>query len=252
MSVAVISGTTSGLGRQYVDAILDECPEVTEIWMIARRKAVMARIANEYPNMKFKLLGLDLADQTSYSELAKVLREFQPKIEAVVSNAGVAYSQNVIDEPLQEIETMIKLNVIGATALIRLCLPYINSDGFILSVASTSSFVPHPHMSVYSSTKAYLKSFSLGLREELRDRKIKVCVVFPGRMKTEMDARLNQGERLGAINKVPVVDTKKFAYRTIRAARNGRATYTMLPFYKAFRVMASLVPQSIIVRFTKI
>ena len=47
MTVAVISGTTSGLGREFVDAVMGECPEIDEIWMIARRQDRLESIAAE-------------------------------------------------------------------------------------------------------------------------------------------------------------------------------------------------------------
>ena len=61
MTVAVISGTTSGLGREFVDAVMGECPEIDEIWMIARRQDRLESIAAEYPRMRFVCLPFDLS-----------------------------------------------------------------------------------------------------------------------------------------------------------------------------------------------
>ncbi|GAF38406.1 hypothetical protein FC83_GL001662 [Agrilactobacillus composti DSM 18527 = JCM 14202] len=250
MTVAVISGTTSGLGRQYVDAIMTECPEVDEIWMIARRETRLKQIAATYPTMHFKLITMDLAVPENYVTLQAFFQTHQPTISALISNAGVAFNGDVIDTPLSQLLTMINLNVAGSTALTKIALPYVQSGGFILQVASVSSFVPNPHQAVYSSTKAYIASFALSLRQELKGRNINVCAAMPGRMKTEMDDMLNKTGREGVFELVPSLNIPKFAHRTIQAAKRGQSSYTMNWFYKTFRVVAKLVPHSFLVRFT--
>lgn len=74
MTVAVISGTTSGLGREFVDAVMGECPEIDEIWMIARRQDRLESIAAEYPRMRFVCLPFDLSQDDGYAGLEKELR----------------------------------------------------------------------------------------------------------------------------------------------------------------------------------
>lgn len=252
MSVAVISGTTSGLGREYVDAVIHECPEIDEIWMVARRMNRMKEIEKDYPNMRFYSISLDLSKDESYKELEEILSEKRPDIGVLISNSGVAFNGYVDEITPENTATMCDLNVKGGTMLIRLCLPYVKRGGYILLVASTSAFVPNPHLNVYSATKAYVASFSLGLRQELKPRGINVCSALPGRMRTEMEDKMATTQRLGAFNLVPSLDVKKFAYKSLRAAKHGRASYTMLLFYKLFRVVAKILPAIFMVKFTKI
>lgn len=252
MSVAIITGVTSGLGREYVDAIMEECPEVDEIWLLARRKNRMEAIQDNYPKMKFRIVELDLAQEESHSKFAEILQHQHPLISAVIANAGVAFNGDVFDMSAERIRMMIDLNVRGTTLFVRECLKYMVKGSFVLLVSSASSFVPNPNLAVYSSTKSYIASFGLALREELKERQINVCTVMPGRMKTEMDDELNQAGRKGAFDLVPSLDISKFARKTIKAAKSGRASYTMLPFYKVYRIVAKLVPHRLLIRFTKI
>ncbi|WP_225419652.1 SDR family NAD(P)-dependent oxidoreductase [Lapidilactobacillus wuchangensis] len=252
ISVAIITGATSGLGTAYIDAVIKECPDVDQIWLVARRKQVMAAIAAKHPKMTFKIVPLDLSERTSYLELNQLLAQEQPQISALIANAGLAYNGSVDQMQIEKIQKMIDLNVNGTTSFIRTCLPYLTQDSFILLVSSASSFVPNPNLAVYSATKAYLTSFGLALREELKPRQIKVCTVMPGRMKTEMDQALNQAGRSGAFNLLPSLNIPKFARKTIQVAQAGCASYTMMIFYKAFRVVAKLVPQKLLVPLTKI
>lgn len=252
MSVAIITGVTSGLGRAYVDAVMQACPEVDEIWLLARRKQRMEAIQAAYPKMKFQIIELDLALEASYLKLAEILQQKHPQVAAIIANAGVAYNGDVAEMSAKNIQMMINLNVVGTTRLVRECLRYMTKGGFILLVSSASAFVPNPHLAVYSATKAYIASFGLALREELKARQINVCTAMPGRMKTEMDDELNQAGRKGIFNLIPSLNIAKFAQRTIQAAQSGKASYTMLTFYKVYRVIAKLVPHRLLIRFTKI
>lgn len=252
MTVAVVSGTTSGLGRRYVDAIIASCPDIDEIWMVARRMDRMQQIAEKHPEMKFKCLSLDLSEMDSFTTLNETLAAEKPQIGLLISNAGVAFEANVIDMTMAQTAAMINLNVRGGTLFTQLCLPYVIDGGAIIQVASASSFVPNPRMAVYSSTKAYIASFGTGLREELRDHRINVLVAYPGRMKTEMDQKLAEKKRVNTINQVPVVNVEQFAYKTLALARAGRAGYTYGLFYKFYRVVAKIVPHSFLVRWTAV
>lgn len=88
---------------------------------------------------------------------------------------------------VMELESMLKiidLNCKGATAVTKVCLPYIINGGTILEVSSTSAFVPNTNLIVYCASKSYVSALSLGLREELKDRHINICAVCPGFMLT--------------------------------------------------------------------
>ncbi len=253
MPVAVISGTTSGLGREFVDAVMDECPEIDEIWMIARRRDRLESIAAEYPRMRFVCLPLDLAQDASYEVLKNELETRKPDISVVVANAGVASAGLVAESQPESLERMIRLNAIGSTILIRLCLPYMRSGSSIIQVSSASAFAPNPNLTVYSATKAYASFFAAGLREELKPRGINVLRLNPGNMRTAMQSGVvDHPDKAHGSNaaKLPFIDMAKFARTALRKARSGCASYTMHPVYKAYQVLAKLVPMRLLTPFS--
>ena len=117
MTVAVISGTTSGLGREFVDAVMGECPEIDEIWMIARRQDRLESIAAEYPRMRFVCLPFDLSQDDGYAGLEKELEARKPDIGVVVANAGVASAGLVEESETDALERMIRPNAIGLSCV---------------------------------------------------------------------------------------------------------------------------------------
>ena len=254
MPVAVISGTTAGLGRSFVDAVIDECPEVDEIWMIARRKERLEAIAAQYPRMRFVPLALDLSDEASYDELQRQLEVRKPNIRTVISNAGVAKSGLVEQTDPQDLKRMIRLNALGSTMLIRLCLPHMRRGSYIVQVSSISSFAPNPFLATYSATKAYDSYFAAALREELKPRGINVLRLNPGNMATEMQSGVvahPDESHAGMASRLPFLNVSKLAHTTLKKAKSGRASYTMNLVYRGYQVLAKLVPMSVMTRFSK-
>ena len=82
---------------------------------------------------------------------------------------------------------MIKLNITALTSLTRLFIPRMieKNSGGILNVGSLAGFQPGPYASVYYATKAFVLSFTEGLKEELKNTNIKVCCLAPGPTQTE-------------------------------------------------------------------
>ncbi|MEA4926098.1 MAG: SDR family NAD(P)-dependent oxidoreductase [Syntrophomonadaceae bacterium] len=246
MSIAIITGSSSGLGREYVDVVVNEFPEVDEIWMIARRLERLNEIAGQYPQKKCKSIELDLSKDDSFETLRKILEENKPDIKLLISNSGIVSRGNFDEVSLKSQIDMCDLNVKGSTAVPHLCLPYMKKGGIIMETCSTSSFAPNPHLNVYSATKAYLMNFSTGLRQELKPRGINVCATHPGWMETEMNAGVSSTKHL------PKVDVREFASKSLAAARKGRASYTQGAFYKFYRLLVKILPHTLVVKFSAI
>lgn len=222
MSVAIVTGASTGLGAHYVEAIVKERPEIGEIWLVARNAERLKKVAAKYPERKFKTISADLADyKTAYAKLEAILEENKPDISLIVQDAGGFLRGDFDQLSFQTQVDLINLNSIGAIAVPHVCLPYMKS-GEILLVCSTSSFGVQPHLIVYCATKIFLRFISVGMRYELKDRgrNINVCAVHPGYMDTEMTA----GDP--AAPSIPRVDQGLLASNSLKAAKRGDAEYT--------------------------
>jgi short-subunit dehydrogenase len=94
-----------------------------------------------------------------------------------------------------KIHAMLELNVVALTRLTHHLLPMLREGGrgAILNVSSIAGLIPLPHMSVYAATKAYVNSFSDGLRMELRDTGVTVTAVLPGPAETQFGQVASRG-----------------------------------------------------------
>ena len=251
MKTAIVTGASTGLGREFVRQLADVFPEVECYWLIARRVDRLEELASSLPDKQVECLSMDLCDTMSFMALQEKLSAQQPEVVLLVNNAGCGYLGNIGEVDTASQTRMIDLNLRALTAVTNITVPFMAPGGCILNVSSIASFCPNPRMTVYSSTKAYVSSFTVGLAEELKPKGITVTAVCPGPMKTEF---LDVGNITGnskMFATLPYCDQVRVAGGALRAARAGRTIYTPKLFYKFYRLLAKVTPVKLMVKFAK-
>lgn len=250
MRTAIITGASSGLGREFVRQLADVFPDVECYWLIARRQDRLAEMAAELPDKTVECLALDLCDSMSFVALQEKLATEHPEVAVLINNAGCGYLGEVGRAETSLQTRMVDLNLRALTAITSMSIPYMEAGSRIINVSSIAAFCPTPRMTVYSATKAYVSAFTLGLSEELRKKGITVTAVCPGPMKTEfLDVgRIAGNSRTFAM--LPYCDQVRVAGGTLRAAKAGRTIYTPRLFYKTYRVLAKVTPAKLMMKLT--
>ena len=251
MKTAIITGASSGLGRELARQIEDVFPDIECYWLIARRETRLESLSISLPGRHTRCLALDLCDPMSFVALKDQLAEEKPEISLLVNCAGCGYLGRVGEMDTATQTRMVDLNVRALTAVTNIVLPYMPEGSHILNVSSIASFCPNPRMTVYSSTKAYVSHFTVGLNEELRRRKIGVTAVCPGPMDTEFLPLAGITGRSSTFEFLPYCDQVRVAGGALRAAKAGRVIYTPRLLYKFYRVLAKLTPSQLLVKFVK-
>lgn len=242
---AVITGASSGLGREYVKQVVKLHPEITEFWLIARRADKMQELADEFTNKKFNIISLDLSNKEAFDEYKKQLDLAKPNIRLLINNSGYGKLGNFKELPTYEQTGMIDVNIRALTAITRLSLEYMHSGSVILNVCSIAAFIPNPRMAVYCSTKAFVFSFSKALREELKAEGINVLAACPGPMDTEFLSVANIPQGASKLfDFCPRVSPEIMAERSLKYAFAGKAVYTNKFIYKLYRVLCKLIPHN--------
>ena len=244
MSIAVITGASSGLGKEYVYAVCQAHPEIDELVLIARRKERLEALASEFPGKKMTPLALDLSDREARAKYAEFLKERGEEVRLLINNAGFGWMGNLAEGDAELQADMVSLNCGALTALCTLTLPHMKKGGVILNVCSIAAFVPTPRMTVYCSTKAYVFSFSKALREETKKSGINVLAVCPAPMDTEFLAIAGIEGKSKLFDRLPHVSAKKVARISLKKAFAGRAVYTHHILYKFYRVLGKLLPHN--------
>lgn len=252
MKIAIITGASSGIGREFFLSAAEEFAQVDEFWLVARREEKLHELAALLPEKKSRVLPMDLTSEESLLALEQLLKTKQPQISLLVNNAGFGTLGN-FDAMHRSTQTkMIDLNVRTLTALTSIALPFMKRGDVIVNVCSIASFAPNPRMTVYCSTKAYVMSFSRSLREELKPRGINVLAVCPGPMRTEFlpVAGIEAGNSK-TFDTLPYCEPKAVAAGALRSAKRGKAVYTNKFFFKFYRLLAKLLPHGFIMKFSK-
>ncbi len=183
MKIAVITGASSGMGREFVYA-LDREEAFDEIWVIARREQRLLEL-QEACRGKIRPLAWDLQKPESFAQYQALLEQEKPEIAVLVNAAGFGLFGVFAEMELQRQLDSIDLNARALTAMCHLSLPYMGKGSRIYNLGSMSSWHPVPYINVYGATKAYVLNFSRALGVELKNRGIRVMAVCPGWIQTE-------------------------------------------------------------------
>ena len=183
MKIAVITGASSGMGREFARR-LDKREKFDEIWVIARRRERLEELEREL-SAPVRILALDLTKSESIEELKAVLKAENPEIKVLVNASGYGKFGAFADFTLEEQLGMIDLNCKALVSVTYAALPYLKSGSEVYQIDSLSSFQPVPYISVYGATKAFVLSFTRAINAELRKTGIKMMAVCPGWVRTE-------------------------------------------------------------------
>lgn len=251
MKTAIITGASSGLGRELAQRIRRYFPEIEEFWLIARRRGRLEMLAQELDGVSCRVFALDIASENGVAELQERLSELRPDVRLLINNAGYGTLGNFDGMELGGQLGIVDLNVRALTAVTRIALDYISEGGRIINISSIASFVPNARMAVYSASKYYVRAFSRALNIELRRRRIVVTAVCPGPMSTEFLTVAGIDGNSKTFDILPRVPAGRVAAGVLRAARRRKPIYTPGVFYKFYRVLSAIVPDTLMMWFAR-
>lgn len=251
MKIAVITGASSGLGKEYALAVSRLRPDVEEIWLVARRKEKLEEVASNL-SKKYRIVPLDITSATAIEEYKNLLESENAEVSLLINNAGFGKLGLFYEISTEDNAGMIRLNCEALTVMTSATLPFMKEKAEIVNTCSIASFAPNARMAVYSSTKAFVMSFSRALRTELKERKINVLAVCPGPMETEFlgVAGIEKGTSK-TFDMLPRDNAQKMAEHSLKASKKGKAVFCDRFFYKFYRAIAKILPTSIVMKMAK-
>lgn len=251
MRIAIITGASAGLGLEFVSQLEDNFPEIECVWLISRSAEKLADAAKMLRNVKSRILPLDLCLETDLDSLQNELQMEKPEISLLVNNAGCGNLGNIGESDWRTETRMVDLNIRALTAVSAICVPFMPRGSRIINMSSIASFCPNPRMTVYSASKSYVSFFSRGLGEELKSRGISVTSVCSGPMGTEFLDKAGIRGNSKTFDMLPWCEPKNVVKGAYAAAKAGKSVHTPRGFFKFYRIVAKILPQSIMVKFTK-
>ncbi len=206
MNIAVITGASSGLGKEFLKQI--DPYNFDEIWVIARNKEKLERLI-DITQTKLKILPLDLSLSSSFEIYEKELIKEKPNVQLLINCAGFGKFGNYEEISLEDSLKMIDLNCKALVSMTVKTLPFMKEFSKILQICSSSSFQPLPLANVYASTKAFVLSYSRALNYELKAKRILVTAVCPGWVKTNFFETATNTKNPNAVNNYAFMSNAK-------------------------------------------
>ncbi len=186
MRIAVITGASAGIGREFVYAV-DRQESLDEIWVIARREERLLELKEKCRN-PIRPICLDLSEADGAERYRELLEREKPEIRLLVNAAGCGVFGPFEEKDLDRLLNSARLNALALTAMCHVSLPYMSKGDAIMNIGSNSAWQPVPWQAVYGASKSYVLSFSRAIGRELRPRGVHVMCVCPGWIKTEFQA----------------------------------------------------------------
>ena len=194
MRIAVITGASSGMGREFAKAV-DKAFDLDELWVIARRAERLESLRSEC-RTPVRALGWDLSAPENQHAYKALLEAEKPEIRILVNAAGYGLFGAAEDLDVENQLGIVALNDTALSAVCLYSLPYMQRGDAIVNLGSNSSWQPVPYMTVYAASKAYVLSFSRALGRELKSRGIHVMCVCPGWIRTEFFDRAKHDDTI--------------------------------------------------------
>ena len=195
MKIAIVTGASSGMGRQFVLQLKDHV-RVDEIWAIARRKDALEQLEAAC-GVPVRPISLDLCEEESFRKMEALLEAEKPDVKLLVNAAGFGKFGAYHKVSLTDESRMIDLNCKALLLMTRIVIPYMAPGSHILQLDSLSAFQPVPYITTYGATKAFVLSYSRSMNRELKAKGIRVMAMNPGWVKTEFFShafQTNEGE----------------------------------------------------------
>ena len=249
-SIVVITGASSGIGMEFALQLDAHLRKTDEIWLIARRKEKLVELSKRMRN-NTRILSMDITKEGQIERLEDTLADNDCRIRMLINCAGYGIIGDFSGSNREEQAGMIRLNCEALTNVTHCCLPYMCRKSRIINIASSASFVPQPGFAIYAATKSYVHSFSVALREELKEKEIYVTSVCPGPVDTAFFDRAEANGSIMNIKKRIMADVHGVVEQALwdSCHKKARSVYS-LPI-RAFDVLCKAVPHSILVPVIK-
>jgi NADP-dependent 3-hydroxy acid dehydrogenase YdfG len=186
----VVTGAGSGIGRELSLLLLSKGAKVAGIDLNAAGLAETGRLAAERAPA-FEPIVTNIAERQAVERLPERVCARFGAVDGVINNAGIIQPfVRVKDLDYSTIERVLGVNLLGTLYVVKTFLPHLlqRPQAHIVNLSSMGGFVPVPGQTIYCAAKAGVKLLSEGLASELIDTSVRVTVVFPGAIATNITA----------------------------------------------------------------
>ncbi|CDR44457.1 CYFA0S14e02894g1_1 [Cyberlindnera fabianii] len=236
--IVLVTGGGSGLGREIVRELK------------ARHIPKVIVFDINIPNENSQIPGVhyfkcDISDKEKIQKLSEKIQSEIGIVTVVINNAGIASGKSLLELSFEEIDKMVKVNMLSSFYMVKTFLPnmLLMKRGYIVSVASVLGYMTPSRLTAYGAAKSGMIAFHESLSYELgpplgNDTGVKTLLVCPGQLKTPMFKGVNTPSNILA----PELEPSYVAQKIVRAIECGRRGEIQMPFYGHFLPLFRALP----------
>ena len=179
----LITGGNSGLGRRFAEEFARRGNNVI---ITGRRQETIDAVVAGTPDITGYVL--DVQDAQAIKDFAAKVTADHLDLNVVINNAGIMVAEDLKNQDLKVAEDIVTTNLLGPIRLIAALMPHLmgKEAATIMTVSSGLAFVPLAKTPTYNATKAAIHSYSLSLREQLKDTNVEVIEIVPPGVQTDL------------------------------------------------------------------
>jgi short-subunit dehydrogenase len=174
-NIAIVTGASSGIGKEFFLSLNDRASNLDEIWVIARSENKLNDL-QAFTKIPVKALPLDLSTNDAIQIFENALRQEQPSIQYLICASGFGRFSAIQDDSKEILQNMVDLNCRSIVGVTRAAYPYIAKGGTVMLIASVAAFQPIPYIATYAASKAFVLSYGRALNKELRKSNGARCI----------------------------------------------------------------------------
>lgn len=249
MNIVIITGASSGIGREFALRMDTYFNNIDQFWLIARDRGRLESLAGQLKH-DAQIFALDITDPGKLDDLEDAVSRHHAVVRMLINCAGYGIMGMFGGQDRETALGMIRLNCQALTEMTHRMLPYMRRGSRILQMASSAAFLPQPDFAVYAATKAYVLSFSRALGEELKSSGIYVTAVCPGPVDTPFFEIAEANGSTLAIKKYTMVQADKVVAAALKSSWRRRSVSVCGMPMKAFGLLSKAVPHSVLLHVT--
>lgn len=245
MNIVIITGASSGIGREFARRMDLAFDTIDEFWLVARSGDKLEALARTMRH-EVRIFAMDITDDEQLEQLEHTVQAENAIVRMLINCAGYGLMGEFTRVERNQETGMIRLNCEALTNITHRMIPYMKRGSRIIQLASSAAFLPQANFAVYAATKAYVLRFSQALGEELRTKGIYVTSVCPGPVDTPFFDIAEQYGKTLAIKKSTIVSADKVVKQALKDSlhKKSKSVYS-LPI-KGVELLCKLLPHDFI------
>ncbi|MES2891962.1 MAG: SDR family oxidoreductase [Bacteroidota bacterium] len=225
MAYALVTGAAMGIGKAIANELACRNYNLLLVDMAGEELFEAAKELEHRFDIEALPLHFDLSDPGSIEQIFALTRPYHDQLSVVVNNAGYGLNGAFTELSLTEQLDIIDVNIKAVVKLSYAYIPVLKnfSRSFLLNVSSTTAYQSVPYLNVYAASKAFVLSFTRGLKNELKDSAVSVSSLSPGSTDTNFVNRARMSEATKQVARRYNMTPQAVATAAINGLFNGQA-----------------------------